>query len=56
MSEQTHTAARPSRIFTVFPFDYPYAETAAYRPVISYKLFKKSELEVLLTNHPAVIK
>ena len=24
-SEQTHTAARPSRILTAFPFDYPEA-------------------------------
>ena len=24
-SEQTHTAARPSRISTAFPFDYPEA-------------------------------
>jgi hypothetical protein len=25
LSEQTRTAARPSRILTVFPFDYPEA-------------------------------
>ena len=44
-SEQTHTAARPSRILTAFPFDYP----GAHRPgtcKLGYFLVKER------TNHP----
>jgi len=42
-AQRTHTAARPSRIFTVFPFDYP-----GLKKALNLKMFYLTGKEQLL--------
>jgi len=48
-SEQTLTAARPSRILTVFPFDYPKAQLQDLRS--DYILFKEQKNAIKLSGN-----
>jgi len=48
-SEQTLTAARPSRFLTVFPFDYPKAQLQDLRS--GYILFKEQKNAITLSGN-----
>jgi len=48
-SEQTLTAARPSRILTVFPFDYPKAQLRDLQS--DYILFKEQKNAITLPGN-----
>jgi len=41
-AQRTHTAARPSRIFTVFPFDYPAEKSQPNLKMLLY-IFQRTD-------------
>jgi len=53
-SEQVLTAARPSRILTVFPFDYPKAQLQDLQS--GYFLFKEQKNIIALSGRGQVKK
>jgi hypothetical protein len=56
MSEQTRTAARPSRILTAFPFDYPKAKKMPQDLRPDYYIFQRALLDNFLSDRTAVSK
>jgi hypothetical protein len=51
--ERTPTAARPSRLLTAFPFNYPKAKLSDLQP--DYNFFPKS-YQITFTNTQSVVK